>query len=201
MDPDNWPSPPASAMVFEDPWVLAIALLVIAAGLFFFSGRRHLQRLAAIPVTLAVLVVVAAFTVQTDREQMIAGTYGMVNTLETPGDVGAFADYLAETITFEARGRTVDRDKAAIVGIGERTLSRYAPPSHTITDIKVEQLGPSEGVTYMAVISNLAGDAYDGYVKTKWLLYWRIDDDGNWRIDRIVWRSLNDKPANPRLVP
>ncbi|MBI1372267.1 MAG: DUF4440 domain-containing protein [Phycisphaera sp.] len=193
MSPDNWPSPPLSAMLFESPWVLCLALLIFAGAMFFFSGKRRLQQLAFVPVLAAVGVVVLSFVVETDRERMVANTEALVYAVAKPGDIDTFARLLHDDVRF------IDRDKEQLVAAARKVLSSYGPDSHSILAIKVHQDDPDTGHVYVALLSHLTGAGGQGYQKTTWMMTWKRVGDA-WRLREVEWLTLNNEPANKRLI-
>lgn len=197
---ENWPQPPLfEHMLLESPWGLAIALAGVAAVVFLVGGRggkRHVQKWAALPLTVGMIVIGVAMLVDTDREIMQRRTARLVDAaVAEPLDVDAMRSLFDESV----RLFTLDRDE--ILAMARRARDRYDIQSATITTLLARQDTPSAGQTLMTVFARVGSDLGEYPTKTRWLMHWRKDPAAGWLIDRLELVAVNDQPARRSILP
>ncbi|MEE9403543.1 MAG: hypothetical protein V3V20_01505 [Algisphaera sp.] len=192
-------------MLFENPWMLVVGLLAIAAVLRWVgvrSSRPPLVLGSYGVLLLAVGLVAAAQWVNTAREQIEAQTKAMLASAESAGTGGAthgaappLTDFFAETVFLErADGSPWETLTPADL---TRDLKRHRVRGHLLRDVKVT-LDPhvkTRGVVNMRVSSRV-GEGYPA--ATTWEMGWTRTPKG-WRIDRVRWPRLGQNEPSPGL--
>lgn len=198
MNPDNWPAAPVSYYLFENPWGLWGAALIAGVLLYLHGGRRGKIALKAIGGAiggLASLVMLAALLVTTDREIMEEQTRTLVNSAVAPIKMENFRNLLSRDVTL------FDRGYEQILASLERATGRWAVDQVWITNLLTHQQDADHGRTYMSLITRGSSGIGGGSMQSRWLLHWRYESDGIWRVHKIEWVSLGDSPATPQDLP
>lgn len=197
---ENWPQPPLiEHVLLESPWTLAMTLAAVAIGVFVVggrSGRRKLQKWAALPLAIGVIGFVVAAVVNTDRELMQQRTRALVDAaVADPIDLDAMRDLLDESV------RLFVLDRERILAMAQRARAIYRIDSATITTLLARRDTPTAGQTLLTVLARVSSKYGDYPAKTRWLLHWRKDPAAGWIIDRLELISVNDQPARQSILP
>ena len=195
----DWPPPPLlTHYLLESPWLVCVTLLTVAAALALIGwrgGQRRPMIASAIAACLAGVLFLVAMLVQTDRERMAQRARAMVDAAASPVNLELFGETLSEDATF------FGRDRDAILGMLQRSAHRWQVSQAYITRLEVHQDDATRGQTYLSIITRLNTSFGGGSAQTRWLLHWRKEPDGVWRIRRIEWLSLNDRDAREGDLP
>lgn len=195
----DWPPPPLlTHWLLESPWLVCIALLTVAVALWLVGWRRAQRRpviAGAIAAVLAGIVLLIAALVETDRERMARRTRELVRAAVTPVNLDTFRETLSENASF------FGRDREQIVSTLERSAGRWRVRQAYITRLETHQDDESHGQTYFSVITPLDTSFGGGSAQTRWLLSWTKEPDGQWRVTRIKWLTLNDRDARESDLP
>ena len=184
-------------LLFERPWPLAIALLVLGAAAWLTLRRLRRQKQAwAVAGTAAVLAtapMVLAALVTTERERLQGRTAKLVSAIAT-ADTAALDGLLADDARVFFFQAPTGWDKAQVLSWIDTRLAGgvYAVERHEIAGVQAA-LGPTPGIarTRASVRVTPAADRVRrGFIC---MLTWREDPDG-WRVVRIELR-----PARPDL--
>ena len=195
----DWPPPPFfTHAFFENPWLLCIGLLTLAAAMALIGyrqARRGPMIAGAAALVLAGIVLLVALMVTTDRERMVQRTRSLVKAAIVPVDLGEFREILSRDVELFGRGYE------QIIDTLDRSTHRWRVRQAYITRLKVHQSDENRGQTYLSVVTRLDTSIGGGSAQTRWLLHWRKEADGAWRITRIEWVSLNDRDARESDLP
>lgn len=183
-----------------------VVLLAAAVVLFIAGGRRRqvrIQRYAAIPVILAIIVPFLAGWIVTAREQVIQRTRDLADVAQTPIDTNHLGEFLRGHIQFEMAGLSVPYDRDGLLAMAERGNQRYRFSAHRITDmhVYVNRDQPGAAQTFVRMRSDIGGRGQSGPGFTSWLLSWRRDDDSRWQLAGVEWIDFNNNPPSPGMLP
>lgn len=195
VSPPDWPEPSLfQSYVLESPWALAVALLALAVGLFVAGGRRDQARLqwsSLVPLLAAVGVLAVSYAVETDRERIAGQTRALAEAVADPFDAEAMRSRLTEDVYLLGLG---GRD--VLMRVAERASERVRIRRYSVMDLRVHVQGARSGRSYIAVWADTeGGQRYPGgWFRTQWLLNWRKEADGEWRlsgVDRVFANGQN----------
>lgn len=198
MNPDNWPSTPLGYYIMENPWVLWGSVAVSGVLLFLQGVRREkkkLKLLGSAMCVLSLLVMLAAVVITTDREVMSGQTRLLVNAAVSPVRIETFRRLLSQDVTL------FDRDYDYVIASLERASGRWEVEQAWIANLLTHRQDGSHGRTYISLITRGQSGLGGGSIQTRWLLHWRKESDGHWRVIKIEWISLGDSPATPGDLP
>jgi hypothetical protein len=184
------PSPPVwQSLLLEQPWPLAVLLLVVGVVLRSVgrrTGRRGLRRAALVSVLLAAGVVALAYFVETGREAVRRHTLGLVDAVE-PLDADRVSALLADDVRVTGpRGRVLV-DSGDVRRRLQSANRRYSVASHRVRDLDVWAAG-DEGRAMLALYSQIN----ETPALTRWGLWWE-KQDGAWRVTEIRWLSYQGR--------
>jgi hypothetical protein len=205
--PSDWPSPPfLTHYLLENPWPLVIILLAAAVGLFIAGGRRRevrIQRFAAIPVILAIVMPFLAGWIVTAREQVAQRTRDLAEVAQTPIDTNHMGEFLRPHVEVKMLGFDKDYDRDGLLAMAERGNRRYRFSAHRITDLHVyvNRDHSDAAQSYVRMRSELGGRGQSGPGFTSWVLTSRRDDEDRWLLAGIEWIDLNGNSPSPGLLP
>ena len=163
----DWRPPVLEHLTLENPWPLAGVLLAVA------------------------LPVVAHFVVS-PREAMIAQTRGLIAAVTDPFNEAALAEGMTDGAQLAVGDYNLPR--AAVLELAKATLGR-TPITATYTarlDARLDT--PRSGKTLLGITATLKDSGVPA-VSMRWLLGWRLGDDGRWRLSRATLQTLGDQPA------
>lgn len=188
-DPPSLPSPPAlEHWLYEQPWVSAVLLglvgVVACVVLFKAEKRRWAWLVLLIGIGLATANVLVAQFVETPREKLSRFTVQLIESVKR-GDAITVDTMLADAVVLDLLGSRSGRKKADIVReVANGAAKRYGADTATIGRVSATMDGSFSGRTQAKVAVDLArGEGFDaGGLGTTWLLEWRADAAGNWRV-------------------
>lgn len=180
----NIPPPPVwQSLLLEQPWPLAIVLLVIGALLRTVgrrTGKRGLTRVALGAVVLAAGVVALAYFVETGREAVRRLTLELVESVD-PMDSAAVDALLADDVRVTGPQGRVIVESGAVRRRLASANERYRVSSHRIRDLNVWAEGEA-GRAELALYSQVNATP----ALTRWGLWWE-KRGGAWRVTEIRW--------------
>ena len=195
----DWPPPPFLQHAFlENPWPM-LTLLVCAAVIFLLIARHRGKRGPGI-AGVALLVAAALFLIMervvvTDHERIIDSTHRLVRSAALPLDVETFAGLLSRDIDFHGR------DRFEMVTTLQRSATMWGVENAIITRLLARTTGPGAGEVYLVVVTRHSAATGGGLSKSSWVLGWREESEGVWRVTQVEWLTLNDEPAQPGMLP
>ena len=190
---DAYPAPVNlfTRYVLENPYPLALLLLVLGAGLARSGLRMGLRpRLVAAAVTAAIAaaVVLAGTTIQTAGEharRVVLEAVDAAVQADIPGVMALLADdavlSLASPTNPGFPRNAIDRRLAGLAG-------RYRIASNRITSLDAATVSRQRGEVILACRTEL--ELGFGPVPTSWVVQVDLQPDGSWKITRVTWVTL-----------
>lgn len=196
------PEAPLLERVFlEEPWpaLLLVGLAgAIGVAVFWRRGRGGPALLAgagAAVLGLGIWVLAAAVT--TLRERLAEQTRALVAATAT-GDSATVRALLLESASLGVLGTRGNFDKARILRLVETDLQGpWRVVSHRVVSTQATLDGPSAGRTRVRV--RVEPEATRVPVGSWWLLEWRMDAAGEWRVSSIRCEQIDGVPAGAPL--
>lgn len=172
--------------LLEQPWPMVGLLLIVAVAVVVIN-RASLTRKAILSAVacllLAMIVYLVAKAVVTERESLINAAAELAQQVET-GQADAIRKSLDEqAVITDPAGRVLVASNL-ILSIIEKKQAEYDFGSHTIADARAAINSVGSGKTYLRVRSTMG---QGGTESTEWLIDWRRDKDGRWRVRELRW--------------
>lgn len=192
-------SPVWDTYIFEQPWPLAGVLLVVAVA-YFLKGKGRIRTIGApVALALAIAVVAAGSLVTTAGEHIKASTRALVAAVAI-GNLTVLDAELEDSAKLYSFLHNDGITKTAIldeVTQRFRAGAPYAIKEHSIIDLAAARDGTNVGraLVKVRVIPEAAGFPFFSW----WLLDYRRDDKGRWRVVRMEPQSMTSvKDARAR---
>ncbi len=188
------PAPPwFESVLFESPWTIAVALVVVGGVLFWWfnrvqQGRRGLFALAG-GVGLAAALIVTAQTVTTLRERLKARTVELVDAVARADQV-AMEAMLAPDVRVSVFGRDRGFTAESIVRWVD-TMMRPGTGTYAVREHSESELGASidgSNTARTQVRVRVTPESSPLPVGSWWRVHWRRDGtgaDAPWRVTQI----------------
>lgn len=191
-----------AAMVFEQPFVVAAALAVIAVVAFLLFNRSEKGKLGALVaggiVLAAAGVVAAGMAVETPRERVQSRTRALVEATGRT-DASTVALVLDDEVDLLMGGQRVPGvGREVILGTIERLEGRFALEEASAITLQAAIDGETRARTQVQVRAKPEGGAPS---LSWWLLNWAKDADGAWRVTRIDCLLFNGRRPSPGWMP
>lgn len=195
------PQPPSILphLLLESPWMLVIALA--AAGLIVrYVGRQRgqpaLARISWGLVLLAGSVLALAYLVTTPREALIRRT-GELLRATAPLDLPAVTAMLDPAAVLVGPGGETWLERPQIERELESADQRFGLASHTLRYIQA-QARDQQGIVEIDLRTTLReGLGPQAPIGSRWLLSWQRDARGEWKLHRLQWLELMNRPPSP----
>lgn len=196
--PPNWPDPPMlEHYLLESPWGPAIVLAAVGVGLFIAGGRRASPLMQWVGggagVLLGVGLVLLAMSVQTGREKMVAGTEKLAEAAAEPFDLTTIEKLTTDDATLLGWNRQI------MMAVARNASQRVSVDGYSVTAMDVIRDGPNRGRTYVAVIGRVRTELGGGGFRSRWIMRWRKEEDGRWRLAAIERVTVNGSDATDIL--
>ncbi len=193
------PDPPAvgfvTRYVLENPWPLALGLLIVACAIGYTAlVRGHLKRLpaAVLLAAAALAVAVAGLVIVTSGERAKLVTRQFVEAVAAE-DVTAAGNLLAADATFAFDSpRNPGHDLTFIKnGLADLT-DDFSIESNRITRLDAYSEDDAHGLAHLSCWT----EAGYGPVISRWVVRVARQSDGSWKVDRITCVSINNNSAS-----
>lgn len=180
--------------VLEQPWPL-VAILVVVAIVLFVKGRGKARKVGPpIAILAAIAVALAGSFVTTARETMIASARALVAAVVAADASTLDAQLDPDALLFSFRHKAGVPKFAIIDEVVDRFRSggEYSIKEHGILNIDASQDGQRVGRVQLKlrVVSAQLGVP----VFSWWLLDYRRDSSGQWRVLRMEPQSISGVP-------
>lgn len=195
-------------MLFQTPWPGLALFAGLTIVLAWQAQRRRSRRLAiaAVPTALlAGLFPLLSYTVTTTSERLTVRTRQLIEAVAEP-----HADRLGELLTADVSlrtrgGQTVVDGRAELIDRAGRVGQRYPIRGWTVTALDGGRLDERTARSFLKLFTahEASGGFYEGAearALTGWFMDWRRVD-GRWRISRITWHSINNRPPRADMLP
>ncbi len=208
----DWPAPDLLPyLFFENPWPIGsvaglIGLVLIIAALR--RGSRLMGFIGLDVLGLAVVVVILAATVNSTREQLIARTRALAHAAAPQLDTAALDQMFAPSVAFYVgRADKVHENVREVLDLADRAHRRYRFEEMTIQSVDARRTGNDTAESFLSVNTALArqGDSVmamfgEGAFQTGWLFHW-VQQDGQWKVNRITWMQFRGQEPAASLLP
>ncbi len=201
--PDALPAPPlVESLLFESPWRLIGALLVLgvfALIIFNRSGKAR-QGLGAIggAVIACAVVFTLSMSVSTDREAILARTASFVDAVAA-ADTTAADQLVAPTLEVRFGRAIVDTmDRDWLMGAIEAFRGQLTLREHSIKQKDAAIDRPGRGRTLIQI--SVTAEAWPVPNRSWWQLDWALDRDGQWRMTGIDCLQLGGERADDSMA-
>ncbi len=183
--------------VLSNPWPVAVVLVIVAAGLHA-AGQRRLRRTALVVGLLAVVVVAAAFAIETDTEAAERRSRALV-AATAPLDLPEFSARLSPQVRLLGPDGALWLDGKQLLARLE-SLTTSATLDQRVVDLTVDPAGgdPDQRTATLELrthTSTLAGVP----LRSSWALTWRRGG-GGWLLTDAQWLRFNQKPPPRELL-
>ncbi len=202
--PPPIPDPPwLEHALLESPWTVAIALFVcgLAAGYTLFKGGRSRLAWAAalVPCLLSAGVLSLAAAITTDRELAQARAEALIRAVAR-ADAPAVSELLSPRLTVRLVGVLTSWSKDDVVERVQRDMAgRYALHNRAATIRSARASGPDGGVIRTQCRVIVEPEATRFPTGSWWLLTWRQDSSGQWRVSELELQQVDGLPDGVRI--
>lgn len=177
--------------IFEQPWPLAVVLILVGIAVLLKGRGRPRAIVPALSLLAAIGVVAAGMLVTTAREKIMASTRALVAAVVHADSttLDAELDESAKLFSFQHNDGV---DKWALL---DEVARRFSPGAElAIKDWSIEGLEASrdgERVGRSLVKVRAVSAAAGVPVFSWWLLDYRMDTSGRWRVIRMEPQSIS----------
>lgn len=195
------PAPIWQDLLFHSPLPLVVVLLAVAGVLRVLASRRRNPKFnygAMTAVLVAVGVFLLAHFVETDHERLAARTRQLIQAT-APLDAAALDELLAQGVVLTGPGGQAWLREDQIRGELERTIQRFPIKEQAIRSLGAEVTSANRGLTLVALATTMQESLYGAPIRSLWLLHWRRDADGPWRVAEIQWLEFQHQPPSEGL--
>ena len=175
--------------VLENPYLLGGLLLLVGALIAWQGlreGRTDRLRQAAIPLVLAVVVLLVGAMVVTPGERGRTVARELVDRVVAEDLVGTM-DLFAEDATLHVGTGSIGQDRDAILTNASRLADRFTIEGNRITRLDAETSGRGRATVHVGCLTTT--DMFHG--TSAWTLEVKRTEDGDWLVRRLVWDSIN----------
>jgi len=191
-------------LLLENPWPLALTLVVVAMGLLWHGVTRddkRARRLSPVAALAAVAIWTAATFTTTTRETLIDRTEQLVRATQPPRDVATL------TALFDPQARVLGASGDLWMQSGDKVAAELARSCDTF-DVQghwlrmqgADMTGPDRGRSLFVINTSLGGTFAGRPVRTEWLVTWKQASDGQWRVLTVQWLDLQGSDPPPGIV-
>lgn len=201
------PPPLFQSMLFENPWMLIVAL--VGAGAVCHSiGRNKINRTwsyagKGLPLT-SLLVFGLAQWVVTDHERLLERTKQLVAATESPVDVQLLRSFFEPQVQLSGPDGSIWMEGKALLD----KLTGVITQGTVIGDQKILEIGvetePADNGKSVLRLRTMIhqGPAAGQPQLTRWFIGWRWSStDHAWRVHQVRWLSYMGHKPSKGLIP
>ena len=195
--------PVVEYLLLEQPWPLVGGLVAAAVLMAAVAQRRRDRRWLGAAIGALVLApgaYVLATMVNTDRERLVARSRALVGATVSPVDFEHVATFLDADVTLTGPHGAHWLDADAIDRTLRRAEQRWGIEAQSIADLKAATTGRRQGRTALSLRTTLGGRLDYGPIRSGWVLQWRQDADGTWRVQRIACMQINNREPRQEML-
>jgi hypothetical protein len=187
-----------SHLLFESPWPAVGGLIGVWAVLRVLAARRQRIKLrvaAVVALGLAAGLAALAWAVTTDREQVAAQTEALVAATD-PVDRGRLDKLIQPDapVTIEA-GPTL-----MVYRLMGPALDRLEVASQSTRQLDAGVAKAQEAVSEVKLLTRLNRPVAPQPVPSTWRFHWTADDQGAWRVSKIVLVEVNGQSVPDAVI-
>ncbi|MCH8824918.1 MAG: hypothetical protein IH984_15585 [Planctomycetes bacterium] len=193
------PDPPNVGLftrfVLENPYPIAVVAIVVGAGLLISGlreGLRNRQRIGILGISIAIAVLIIAWSVTTSGEHAKALTRSLVEATAQADAIKVMSHFTSDaTMSFSSPtnpGYPINFIEAQAI----RLESQFSIESNRIRSLKGFTQSANSAIVHLSCSTTIAG----GYVATpsSWVLRIERQDDDSWKIVHFTWVSILNRP-------
>lgn len=205
MDPANWPDPPiVTHFLLENPWPAAIILIGLGLAMAMSALRNERPRLlkwAGGSLALGVVVIILSMLVTTQREHIRRGTEQMFDAALPELSTPRLKTFLTDDMRLTIANAGINRSRDEVLETAELAMRIYTIADHRRPSIKTESTGDGTGRSYASVMVQIDHAMGRYPTQVRFIMHWRREADGAWRVDRIPWVQVNGTEVNDAMLP
>ena len=193
------PDPPDvglfTRLVLENPYPIAVVAIAVGAGLLISGlreGLRNRQRIGILGISVAIAVLIIAWSVTTSGEHAKALTRSLVEATAQADALKVMSHFTSDaTMSISSPtnpGYPIDFIEAQAI----RLESKFSIESNRIGSLKGFTQSANSAIVHLSCSTTIAG----GYAATpsRWVLRIERQDDNSWKIVHLTWVSLLNRP-------
>jgi hypothetical protein len=181
--------------LFDQPWWLPTAIIIVGVALFISGNRRQITRLrnsGAALVLLAILFSLISFFVETDKEKCLRQTHEMINNV-VAGDWTHFTSLLDNKVTLGISTTTIYANRTDLLKGAQDGTQKYGLKAVHVLSMEAKQTQSLITID-MKVITEQ--DFAEGHpLPSSWELEWQQTDSG-WKLDHLTCLQIDDLNLN-----
>lgn len=194
------PPPPDTSLftryLLENPWPVAVILAACGAVVLWTGLREGLvsrTRLGGGLIAIGVAAAVIGWLVVTPAEHAKRTVRGLAD-LVASNQVGADEFFAPNVSMAFASPTNPGYDMDFILDRLNRLTQAYRIESNTITMLRGYSESDDSGLVYLGCLTSVS--QFPGYSASQWIIRVQRQADGQWKITRLTWMSINgQKPA------
>ena len=199
------PEPPAvdwvTRFLFENPYPLGVALLIVAAAMAWRGmreGQANVLKTALVLAPLGGAVLLTGALVTTSGEHAKRTTRDLVDAA-VASNVSAAMKCLASDATLSfGSPKNLSFDVISIQQRLQRVLPRYQVKSNRITMLKAYSESRDAAVVHLRCWTEIE-QAY-GPMLSSWALRVERQGDGTWEVTHLTCVSINNRTPTPEMM-
>jgi len=193
------PDPPHVGLftrfILENPYPIAVVAIAVGAGLLLSGlreGLRNRQRIGILGISVAIAVLIIAWSVTTSGEHAKDLTRSLVQATVQADVVQVMSHFTSDaTMSFASPsnpGYPID----FVEEQATRLESQFNIESNRIGSLKGYTQSQDSATVHLSCMTTIAG----GYAATptSWVLRIERQDDNSWKIVRFTWVSILNRP-------
>ena len=178
-------------IIAEHPWIIGASLTTLAITLWMFGARRGsipMLVLAAVALLATFAVATIAWIVETPSDHGELTVLALVAAAES-ADPQAATRLLAPTATIHmVSEENPGDDRDRIARAFDTFAERHRIEDNSIWSLEAFSTSPTSATIDITCRTRTATSL--GTVPTQWTFEVEQQDDGSWKISRIVWRAV-----------
>ena len=193
------PDPPNVGLftrfVLENPYPIAVVAIAVGAGLLLSGlrqGLRNRQRNGILGISVAIAVLIIAWSVTTSGEHAKALTRSLVQATAQADAVKVMSHFTSDaTMSFTSPtnpGYPINYIEAQAI----RLESKFNIESNRISSLNGFTQSANSAIVHLSCSTTIAGGY--GATPTSWVLRIERQDDDSWKVVHFTWISIFNRP-------
>ena len=181
------PPPFFQHLLLERPLPLVGLFFVVGLILLFQNRRRTDRKLLVVAVVLiaaAIAVYSLAAAITTTRESLMGQSRRLVDRAK-PETIGQLKELFLSQARLVGPDETIWMQYDQLFGSLEAALRKYRTGKQVTRQIHADVIREGVGRSYLSVSTAL--EIYGRSVNTEWLITWKLQADGQWRVETVQW--------------
>lgn len=193
------PDPPNVGLfmrfILENPYPIAVVAIVVGAGLLISGlreGLRNRQRIGILGISVAIAVLIIAWSVTTSGEHAKALTRSLVEATIQADAIKVMSHFTSDaTMSFSSPtnpGYPINFIEAQAI----RLESQFSIESNRIRSLKGFTQSANSAIVHLSCSTTIVGGY--GATPSSWVLRIERQDDNSWKIVHFTWVSILNRP-------